>query len=617
MKADAYQLTALLGFDRQLLAPLFQRPYVWQKDEQWAPLWDDIRRLTERLNACASDKDIQKVKPHFLGAVVLDQYRVPIGKPDARSIIDGQQRLTTLALFLVSFRDCLRSEAKYQKKYVLQARKLEKLLLNDDVTDDGDRYKVLPTTIDRQPYMAVMNAGSIGTLRTRVELQEVSKEARVVQAYEYFHGCISAWLDEASDDAATLARVESLSNAIREKIRIVVIDMDEQDDAQAIFETLNARGTPLLPSDLIKNFLFRQAQDEDADLEHLYKEHWHEFEKDDAFWRHSVGIGHAKRPRIDLYLQHYLTLRTRKEIQVGKIFLEFCDFAEKQQKSVDWHLTSLQTYGRHFKTFMIPSPGTREGLFLNRLATMQFVTAYPFLLELFNVMDGSKDQQKERVRILDVIESFLVRRMVCRLSTRGYNTLFLNLLKHLEDKEYTLANVVQFLLAETAEGSRFPDDKEFRDAWLAKPIYNAITRPRLQMLLLALDGALHVDKTEPYTLNGTLTVEHVMPQHWQTHWKLETIEEESAEEFNVRKDRRSNLLHTIGNLTLLTKSLNPAVSNGRFKVKRSEILKHSAINLNRFLQEVDVWEEDAILERGRALFKAASKTWKYPKESQG
>lgn len=615
MKADACQVTMLLGFDRQLFAPLFQRPYVWKRDEQWAPLWNDIRLLAERLNTCANDKETQKIKPHFLGAVVLDQYRVPVGKPDARSIIDGQQRLTTLSLFLVAFRDCLRSEVKYQKKYDKQARKLEKFLFNEDMNDEIDRYKVLPTTIDRKTYMAVMNAGGVSNLRTLMDQEKISKEARVVQAYEYFHGSISAWLEEEKDDAKTLARIEALSNAVREKIRFVVIDMDEQDDAQAIFETLNARGTPLLPSDLIKNFLFRQAQEEDADLDHLYEHHWLDFERDDTFWRQSVGIGHAKRPRIDLYLQHYLMLETREEIEVGSIFSKFCGFAEKKKESVEWHLSSLQKYGQHFKIFMNPTAGTREGLFLERLETMQFVTAYPFLLELFNVTDGSKDMKKERVRILEVIESFLVRRMVCRLSTRGYNTLFLNLIKHLEGKEYSLTNVVEFLLAETAESSRFPDDKEFKDAWLEKPIYETITRPRLKMLLLALDGALHIDKTEPYTLKGSLTVEHLLPQHWQTHWKLESHDEETADQFDARKARRNTLLHTMGNLTLLTNSLNPAVSNGRFKAKRSEILKHSAINLNRFLQDLDTWDEEAIADRGKTLFKVASKIWKYPKVS--
>lgn len=613
MKADACQVTMLLSFERQLFAPLFQRPYVWKKEEQWVPLWNDIRRLAERLNYCSNDKEIQKIKPHFLGAVVLDQFRVPIGKPDARSIIDGQQRLTTLALFLVAFRDCLRSEVKFQKKYDKQARKLEKFLFNDDVNDEIDRYKVLPTTIDRRTFMAVMDAGSIGALHELVELEKVTRDSRVVQAYEYFHESISAWLGEGEDDANTLARIESLSNTVREKIRFVVIDMDEQDDAQAIFETLNARGTPLLPSDLIKNFLFRQAQDEEADLEHLYEHHWLDFERDDTFWRQSVGIGHAKRPRMDLYLQHYLTLETREEIEVGSIFSKFCDFAEKKQETVAWHLTSLQKYGRHFKRFMTPIPDTREGLFLDRLGTMQFVTAYPFLLELFNVTDGNKEKQKERVRILEVIESFLVRRLVCRLSTRGYNMLFLNLLKHMEGKDYSQANVVDFLLAETAESSRFPDDKEFREAWLENPMYDAVTRPRLKMILLALDSGLHVDKTEPYSLNGALTVEHFLPQHWQTFWKLEPNDGELLEQFEARKSRRNTLLHTMGNLTLLTASLNPAVSNGRFKAKRSEILKHSAINLNRFLQDADSWDEDAIVARGKSLFKVACKIWKFPK----
>jgi hypothetical protein len=88
VKADPYDVKTVFGFERQLLAPLFQRPYVWKKKEQWEPLWQDVRRVAEMLLA-----GNYECKPHFLGAVILDQMRVPVGKPDARSIIDGQQRL--------------------------------------------------------------------------------------------------------------------------------------------------------------------------------------------------------------------------------------------------------------------------------------------------------------------------------------------------------------------------------------------------------------------------------------------------------------------------------------------------------------------------------------------
>jgi uncharacterized protein with ParB-like and HNH nuclease domain len=182
MKADAYEVTKVLGYDRQLFAPLFQRPYVWKKSEQWEPLWNDIRRMAERLLSCTGDKDTLKVKPHFFGAVVLDQFRVPVGKPDARSIIDGQQRLTTLELLLVAFRDCLRTDAKNDK----QARKLERLLFNEDMDEDADRYKVLPTNIDRAPYKAVMDAGSPAALHKQAEAKKVDEKASVVEAY-YYH----------------------------------------------------------------------------------------------------------------------------------------------------------------------------------------------------------------------------------------------------------------------------------------------------------------------------------------------------------------------------------------------------------------------------------------------
>ena len=81
---------------QRLIVPLFQRPYVWNEENQWEPLWQDVVRVTERLLA---DPD-GKHQPHFLGAVVLQQLQNPVGSLQARTVIDGQQRLTTLQLLL-------------------------------------------------------------------------------------------------------------------------------------------------------------------------------------------------------------------------------------------------------------------------------------------------------------------------------------------------------------------------------------------------------------------------------------------------------------------------------------------------------------------------------------
>ena len=602
MNADPYDIKTVFGFERQLFAPLFQRPYVWKEKQQWEPLWQDIRKVADELLA-----GNEECRPHFLGAVVLDQMKVPIGKPDARSIIDGQQRLTTLQLMMEAVRDlCYDIE-----DLKLPCRRVEKLLYNEDVSDEEDRFKLWPTNVDRPVYQAIMDTTSPVALRQRIKDACAGKRSRLAEAYEYYHEVIGEWL--ALDDPDARERADALVNTIRDKLRIVVIDMDDQDDAQMIFETLNARGTPLLPSDLVKNFLFRRAQEAGEDVIRLHARYWEPFDVADNFWRADMRVGRLTRPKIDVFLGYYLSLQKRDEVPLGELFQEYQDFgARNPDKGVEWHLQTFQRHAEHFKRFLEVEPNDREGIFFERLEVLETMTIFPFLLGLYEATDGDG----ERAPILEDLESFLVRRMVCGLTTRGYNRLFLDLVGNVTKKGgYTHEAVRGFLVQQTAESSRWPNDEEFLQALLEAPLYRNVKRDRLRLLLHVIDSELHSRMTEKYELEWYLTVEHILPQHWETHWPLPPKEEESAEEYAERKQRRNHVLHTIGNLTLLTKSLNPLVSNGPFDAKKAKILEHSAINLNReFLQATDHWDEACILERGRRLFEVAKKTWPRPAE---
>lgn len=599
MKADPYDIKTVFGLNRQLFAPLFQRPYVWKQKEQWEPLWQDICKVADELFA-GNDE----CRPHFLGAVVLDQLKTPLSKPDARSIIDGQQRLTTLQLLLEAVRDlCFGRE-----ELNLLCLQLENLLYNEAVKDDGDRFKVMPTNVDQPVYRAIMDTTSPVALRQRLEEACAGKRSRLADAYEYFHKVIGKWLNLNGPDGAK--RCEALVNAIRAKLRIVVIDMDDQDDAQIIFETLNARGTPLLPSDLVKNFLFRRAQEAGEDVDRLHGQYWEPFDVDDDFWRTDMRVGRLSRPRIDVFLHYYLSLQKRDEVPLGELFQEYRDFATRNpDENIEWHLRMFHRHAQHFKHFLGVTTNNREGEFFKRLEVLETMTVFPFLLGLYE----ATDDDSERIPILEDIESFLVRRMVCRLTTKGYNHLFLDMVAELSEKnEYTRDGVRSFLLRQSADSSKWPDDKDFLESWLGAPLYRTVKRNRLRLLLYTIDAGLHESKTERYELGRGLTVEHILPQHWETHWPLPPNEGEEAENYLERKQRRNNLLHTIGNMTLLTKSLNPVVSNGPFEQKKREILRHSAINLNRFLQDMDHWDEACILERGKRLFEVVREKWSYP-----
>ena len=606
MKADPYYIKDIFALEKQLFAPLFQRPYVWKKDEQWEPLWRDIQAVADPILAGNFAG-----KPHFLGAVVLEQIATPMGRPDRRSIIDGQQRLTTLQLLLGAIRDVL----VHHDELSHSCRKIENLLFNANVKDTEDSFKVVPTNVDRPVFYAIMDTKSPEELKQRIKEVCPEKRTHLANAYRFFHGAVSKWLRIGEDGLEE--RCDALVNAIREKLRIVVIDMDHEDDAQMIFETLNARGTPLLPSDLVKNFLFRRALETGENVELLHAKYWDPFDVEDSFWRGEIGKGQNKRARIDIFLQHYLALKKGDDVASTELFAEFCaKVSRDKDKNIEWHLCEFRKYAVCFQRFFNMHWNSREGIFFDRLNDLETMAVFPFLLGLYADTDNGKDTERLHA-ILDDVESFLVRRMVCRLSTKGYNRLFLDLVAEMINLgAYTVEGVRKFFVKQTADSGRWPSDEEFRQAWLSLPIYNSVKRSRLRLLLRALDSSLHTNKTENYYVSKSLTIEHIMPQHWEAHWPLPKIDGESPEEMLARRQQRENMIHTIGNLAFVTKALNPSISNGSFKVKRDEILKHCALNINRvFLHDCPKWDEESITERGERLCLEAKKIWPRPNSS--
>jgi hypothetical protein len=188
--------------------PLFQRPYVWNRDEDWTALWEDIRRVIERTERAGDSGDT--VAPHFLGAVVFDKTPYLSSNLETRQVIDGQQRLTTLQLFLYAAR--LSAAGMDHERSV---RLLSKFLENDeDLFDVGQypdhRYKVWPTNADRDQFRAVMSGqGGAGVL---------------AQAVGYFREEIDTWVAEAAEPAD---RLDALVQTMREQLRLVIIDLED------------------------------------------------------------------------------------------------------------------------------------------------------------------------------------------------------------------------------------------------------------------------------------------------------------------------------------------------------------------------------------------------------
>jgi hypothetical protein len=431
-------------------------------------------------------------------------------------------------------------------------------------------------------------------------------DALIPRAYLYFHQTISDWLGVPNDEEF-MQRVATLYQAIKGDLSLIVIDLDEKDDAQVIFETLNALGTPLLPADLVKNFLFHSAEHQGEDTKKLYDQYWLPLDADSGYWRKEVRQGRLKRPRLDLFLQHYLSLVTDEEAVATQLFSIFKEYVGKSGESAATHLARLREYADVYRSFETFPADSLEGTFFYRLEQLDTTTVYPLLLEV--VKRNNQPQHKaELPHIFRDLESFLVRRAVCELTPKNYNRFFAEVVKKLKEHgDFSSSAIRRILLEQTSDTSRFPNDAEFHQAWTDIAAYKRLVRKRLRMILEALDSAMRTDKTEKVTYGEKLTIEHLMPQDWQAHWQLPS---------DVTAEQRNLLVQTMGNLTLLTKKLNPAVSNSAWAIKRPQIYQHSLLQMNKPLYNVEDWNEEVIKQRTQKLFEVAVKVWQRPEQTE-
>ena len=224
--------------------PAFQRRYVWKQEEQWEPLWDDVEELAQSII------EDGRTEPHFMGAVVFQQRQFAAGTIERRIVVDGQQRLTTLQLLIDAIQEVLED-----REHSFQAERLSDLVVNGERYRNGNpdhAFKVWPTVVDRAAFRCAMSNDLPATGRAN---------SRVVQAHEFFKGQAEQWLDRFSEDGGERDRAASaLEAAVSANLAIVVIDLGDSDDPHVIFETLNARGTPLLQSDMVKNKVLHDAR---------------------------------------------------------------------------------------------------------------------------------------------------------------------------------------------------------------------------------------------------------------------------------------------------------------------------------------------------------------------
>ncbi len=592
---------------QRLLVPLFQRPYVWNEELQWEPLWKDLERVATRL---LQSPHISHA-PHFLGAVVLQQLPTPTSDLQQRTVIDGQQRLTTLQLLL----DALHAEIAHVGA-TMPAARLEPLIANGEAfrRNKEDRFKVWPTNRDRSAFNEVMEAAA------PIDYQKLKNRAsRMAKAHEYFALQCRAWLGAEGADQVAI-RAEAIERCARELLQIVVIDLTASENAQEIFETLNARGAVLTAADLIKNFVFQRLLEQGADVEAAYRKYWEQFET--AFWEEEVNVGRVKQQRSSVFLNHWLVARTGEEVVAREVFSGFKTYADfhagRPMIELLQEIHRAADVYREFteKAENMDGPLDRVGLFAYRARTLESEVVKPVLLAMLDHPSGPLASEQVATA-LDALESWLARRMLVRATTKSYNKLMASLVAVVRDAdaEHVGVDVRDFFASQRSEVGYWPDDEEMRKELELLPIYRKLSRARLRMVLESIEDHWRgwipgqTSAAGMRIRRNTYAIEHVMPQSWLKHWPL------TAGVSDVERDAR---IHRLGNLTLLTKKLNSTVSNGPWSGetgKAAHLQEKDVLLLNsRLLKDyaAQQWDEAGIDQRNGRAIDAILGIWRVP-----
>lgn len=652
MKAGPVEVGTLLQNRNRYCVPIYQRHYVWNREKQWEPFWQDIRtKAIERLAGR------ERRFSHFMGAVVLESRAKPsVKQVPSFQVVDGQQRLTTFQLFLTAAR-----HYAHEIGHETTAGNIKRYVLNSDphLMEDPDVeiYKVWPTQSNRQLFMDIVSSENRAALKKaygdhwyanaqRDQIKEYASTPSMLRAYGYFYDRIkhSVETDDLHDDLvevpdtedpATQAsddmipkelKLDAVWQSLLEEFKVVEIVLDEGDDAQVIFETLNDRGEPLLAADLVRNNIFQRADAHGEDAETLFKEHWKPFEH--SFWSQMEKQGRYKKQRIEFFLANFIAGKIAGDVTISKLFSEYKSFLRPARNStvpryasVLAEIKDLEAYGKIYREIIERTSGSPLAIFSARLRAWDVTTINPLLLRLWASTMGAEEKQKS----LDLLLSLIVRRAVCGLTGKNYNNLFLNVIGELEKKGWSYENLRAYLLGLTSESGRFPQDAEFENAIASKPLYNTLGSAKVRTLLSEIELAKRGKKQEDKTLPDSLTVEHILPQTWRTHWPMSGETQPSDTDhtqalFAVLEDdtavgrivKRNRIKQTLGNLTLVTQSFNSGVSNLTFDVKRREFEDQSILMLTKDLVRQDKWGEDEIATRGKQLFEHARQIWGAP-----
>lgn len=540
---------------KQSIIPLFQRPYSWDRRD-WMTLWEDTLAQYEESERGS----------HFMGAIVtLPVKSVPVGVTK-HMVIDGQQRLTTLSIFLAA----IRARALEQGDETT-AGIVGDLLTNRHYKDPDD-LKLVPTQVDRAAYKAVV----------LTEELDGYKESKIFQAYQFFLERLEGY----DNDEQPISASRTLQ-AVQQSLQVVMINLGESDDPYLIFESLNHKGKPLTQADLVRNYVlmrFQHSTTTGGEQQEVYEKLWAPMES-------GLGVHTTE------FLRHY-GMRKGRNVRKGDIYTASkADFQEcTSSREVRTALQVMARAARSYERFIRPAeePSPVVAARLRGLVELDSRVFYPLMLRLYRACEEEKIAPTALEDALNILESFAVRRLACSIPTNSLNKVTTEACLNLPEE-----GAVEWLLERLKQGSRgrrWPTDDEFAEQLCSRPLYSR--RRFARYLLVELEATFK--HKEPVDCSSA-TIEHVMPQTLTAEWR-DALGPDHA-------DIHAKWLDTIGNLTLT--GYNAELGNLPFGEKHTK-LANTHFELSRAILTAKDWGAPEIAERGAALAERALKRWPRP-----
>ena len=551
MKATETVFQKLLDGKMQYVVPLYQRTYSWEQ-KQWEQIWDDLIEVYS----------LEFPRNHFIGSVVTQQIPTAPEGTSRYTLIDGQQRMTTLFILL----SVIRKHAD-EVIYGSLADEIQNTCLINMYSSGGDRNKLMPTERDRQAFNALLDGG------------ELPKGDQIQKAVAHFEAAL-----QEGDAAGESINLRKLHQCIVNHLDMVSIHLEPNDSPNRIFESLNNTGMPLSVADLIRNYLLMHIPDVDQQ-EKAYVNHWYPMQtlltdgprdrSADFFWRYLMMDGSLPR-QDDTYDEIQDRVKTPTPDEAIGTLKTYAKFAKYYGQ-----IAELDTSG------LSPKLATQ----FSRLNQWEVDVAYPYLMSALDLMHSGQVSEDELVAVTQSIESFVVRRTVCGVPTNQLRRIFAQVAGQIDPTD------VAAYTYDRLSDNRWPSDAAFKNSLISFRLYLPSRLNRTRLILDSLEESFCHKESPDLTQN--ITIEHVMPQTLSGQW----IEYLKPDAYAVHEQ----WLDTIGNLTLT--GYNPELSNKSFDEKK-EILAGSNLELNGSLQCFNIWNADSILARANDLADRALKIWK-------